>query len=252
MHSNRTLLARPLAFGLVCLSAGCTPTSTPPELPALFALAENAEPVGPDGALGTRQNPILAAGPFGQHEYLARVRCPDGGTSESERLGSGPPADDGHILDTYVVHCPPDGPTLMVVMDMYHPGHREHESLGPLTVLRELPARLAEGCPPRVHPDADSSARYVFTMFEVAQPAALLGEAPPPPHEVGIEGGALVSFVIDTTGVPEAATVQIRHVEPASLRRLVPDAVAALRFRPAVHHPGCPVRQRIEGPLEFR
>ena len=36
-----------------------------------------AVPVGPDGSLGTLGNPVLAEGPFGQHEFLARVRCPD-------------------------------------------------------------------------------------------------------------------------------------------------------------------------------
>lgn len=223
----------------------------PAELEALWARAEAAEPVGPEGTLGTRSNPVLAAGPFGQHEYLARARCPDGATPESERLGSGPSGDDGHILDTYLVRCLPDGPSVLVVMDMYH-RHREHESIGPLTVLRELPARMARGCPPQVHPDPDSSAAYVFTEFEVERPAAIIGEGAPPAYEVGIEGSAFVRFVVDTTGAPDPRALTILHVEPARVRRHVPNALARLRFRPAVHHAGCLVRQRIEGPLTFR
>jgi hypothetical protein len=209
-----------------------------------------AVPIGPDGSLGTLGNPVRAAGPFGEREFLARLRCPDSAVAQHERLGSRSGTADEHMVDTYIVDCAPSGPTYRVIMDMYHPGHREKASIGPLMVLDELPAKMAKGCPPQTSSDPDSSATYVYSQFEVDQPAYLL-EDEPPASKVGIGGRAWVSFVVDTAGAPEPATLVLQHVEPESLRPHVPAALRGLRFQPAVHHPGCLVRQQVEGPLSF-
>lgn len=84
------------------------------------------------------------------------------------RKGGGP---HGHIIDGYELRCEAEGATHAVHMDMYHgEGDRERRPVAPFTVLAEHPARLAEGCPPRVVAHADSSAHYVFIWWEVEKP----------------------------------------------------------------------------------
>jgi TonB family protein len=136
-------------------------------------------------------------------------------------------------------------------MDMYHGGHRELRSVPGFSALAELPARAARGCPPQVVPDTDSSARYVFDNLEVAVPAHLPGGAPEE-FQVGVSGSAFVEFIVDTTGRVEEQSIVVRHVEREELRPHVARAVRSLRFVPAEHHPGCKVRMRTGGPLEFK
>ena len=212
----------------------------------LAAAAEHAD-VPAAGALGSREKPIKARGPRGEQEFLVRLRCPDSAAPAFERLGSTEPGADEDILDSYVVQCPNKGPTFLLLMDMYH-DYRETEPVPPFAVLPDLPARLARGCPPRVA-DPDSSARYVFTQFEVDSPAVTLQRGSRS-IDASISGYAYVEFVVDTLGRAEPQSLTIR-ADPKELAALARGLLDTLRFRPAIHHAGCPVRQRVSGGLEF-
>ena len=136
-------------------------------------------------------------------------------------------------------------------MDMYH-STRERRAITGFTVLPELPARLAKGCPPDVGPTADSSARYVFNFLEVEKPAAPLKPLPTQPISVGTRGFMTIGFVIDTTGRPEPESIRFRE-PPAGSQKAVADSIMAdLRFTPAEHHAGCLVRQGTSLQLTFR
>jgi hypothetical protein len=201
----------------------------------------------PAGALGSREKPIKARGPRGEREFLVRLRCPDSTAPAFERLGSTEPGADDHILDSYIVQCPGKQLSLLLLMDMYH-DYRETEPVPPFTVLANLPARAAQGCPPRVA-DPDSSLRYVFTEFEVDSPAVTLQRVPQW-IDAPISGYAYVEFVVDTLGRVELPSLMIQ-AEPKEVAALARALLDTIRFRPAIHHTGCLVRQRVAGPLEF-
>lgn len=212
----------------------------------LVAAAEHAETPQP-GALGSRENPIKARGPRGEREFLVRLRCPDGRAPAFERLGSTAPGEDGDLLDSYVVRCPSGSPTFLLLMDMYH-NHRETGPLTPFVVLEYLPARLAQGCPPQVA-DPDSSRRYVFTEFEVDSAAVTLHRIPSWINAPA-SGYAHTEFVVDTLGRVESTSLSIR-ADSKEVERQARGILDTLQFRPAVHHAGCRVRQRVAGALEF-
>ena len=229
--------------GLV-MGVACAPTR-----PAVQP--EPASPEPPSAPLGSIGNPVRAAGVFGEREFLRRLVCPGGAAPSFMRRGSLRPRDpvlsDGHILDDYAVTCADSvaGPVVhTIVMDMYHAAYRERGALPPFTVLPELPARTAPGCPPRVFADPDSSARYVFNELEVERPTRPLN-LPAEPFVIGSAGRYNVSLVVDTLGRPEAGS--IRHAVPArlsdSLRSRVDSLAGTLQFSPALHHEGCLVRQ---------
>jgi hypothetical protein len=102
-----------------------------------------------------------------------------------------------------------------------------------------------------VGPTPDSSARYVFNYLEVETPARVLN-LPAAPIDAGVSGYASVGFVVDTTGRPEAASVQIGDYVDAKIRTAAQAAALELRFAPAEHHPGCRVRQGTGVELRFR
>lgn len=244
-----------LILGVPLLCLGCRPNTEQMPEPMLrsmelFELASEAQQIEPAGSLGSRDNPIRADGPLGQQEFLMRLRCPGGVQPLYERVGSiTPTGPDENIIDGFVVHCPPSGPTVELAIDMYHEDYREQRQVGPFRVLPDIPARVAAGCPPAVVADPDSSARYAFHPLEVSVPARLLTEFPNP-IAADVDGGAFVSFVIDTSGMPEMETLTV-FAEPAALKKTAEAFVRGMRFDPAEHHVGCPVRQRLEGPLEF-
>src|SRR5687768_7428006 len=68
--------------------------------------------------LGSSANPVLARGPFGEREYLQRLRCPDGTAPAFERRGSVAEVSDEHFLDAYEVRCEHGGPAVEIFMDM--------------------------------------------------------------------------------------------------------------------------------------
>lgn len=75
---------------------------------------------------GSRENPVRAAGPAGQREYLSRLRCADLKAPQFERGGSAGASPYGNMMDVYQVNCPGSEPAdARVFMDMYHAGHVE-------------------------------------------------------------------------------------------------------------------------------
>lgn len=200
-------------------------------------------PVDTTQPVGSFTNPLLARGPAGQAEYIARMRCPGGSAPTVLGRGSRAGGPHGHIIDGYQLRCAGDSTTHLVHMDMYHgEGDRERRAATPFTVLAEHPARLAEGCPPRVVADADSSARYVFIWWEVEKPARLTN--PPPERIVGpTRGFSSFNFIVDTTGLVDPSSVKPAAAQDTTLQRLGERMIPTLRFEPAEHRPGCHVRQ---------
>jgi hypothetical protein len=85
--------------------------------------------------LGSIENPVLAQGPAGENEYLARLRCPEGKQPFFERSGSvAERSPYGSIMDVYEVVC--DAPPKHdVFIDMYHPGFVEHRAVPGFTIV---------------------------------------------------------------------------------------------------------------------
>jgi hypothetical protein len=203
-------------------------------------------------ALGTAEMPVRAAGPRGQREYLSRLRCPSGEAPVFERLGSYGPGADGHLLDGYEVQCGSGAP-VMVFMDMYHSNYRELRPVRGFAVLSDIPARVAQGCPPQVVAEPDSAARYAFNELEVEQPVRLRENfSVSTPVEVGIRGQAHLEVVIDTAGQPEVETLRALYVSDEQLRPHLATAVQRIPLLPAEHRPGCRVRQRVDFHLNFQ
>ena len=201
--------------------------------------------------LGSFDNPVRARGPFGQREYLQRLRCAEGSAPAFARGGSVGSGADGHMLDVYTVSCPRADSARAVFMDMYHGDVRERRPVPGFTVLAELPARTALGCPPRVTPDADSSARYVFNYLEVETPARLLNP-PTEPIAIGFESYVSVGFVVDTLGRVEPGSLDVGEFVETRTRAAAERVVLGLQFTPAEHRPGCRVRMGTGLELEFR
>jgi hypothetical protein len=193
--------------------------------------------------LGAFTNPVLTRGPAGQQEYIARMRCAEDLAPTVLMRGSRAGGPHGHIIDGYRLRCGTDTTTHMVYMDMYHgEGDRERRPVAPFSVLAEHPARLAEGCPPRVVADADSSARYVFIWWEVEKPARLTNA--PPQQIVGPQRGfSSFNFIVDTTGRVDPASVKPAAAQDTMLQRIAADMLPNLQFEPAEHRAGCRVRQ---------
>ncbi len=86
--------------------------------------------------LGSRENPVRAAGPMGQRNYLARLRCANGRAPQFERNGNLGPGVYGNIIDGYSVRCTNSQPAqATVIMDMYHRGHVEQRPVPGFTIV---------------------------------------------------------------------------------------------------------------------
>ena len=204
---------------------------------------QGATPADSTLPLGTFANPVLTRGPSGQAEYIARMRCPQGVAPTVLGRGSRAGGPHGHIIDGYQLRCGTDSATHVVYMDMYHgEGDRERRPVNGFGVLAEHPARLAEGCPPRVAADPDSSARYVFIWWEVEKPVRLTN---PPPQQIPgpARGFASFNFIVDSTGLVDPGSVKPAAPQDSTLERIAADMIPGLRFEPAEHRAGCRVRQ---------
>lgn len=198
--------------------------------------------VDPSAPLGSSTNPVLANGPSGEREFLARLRCEDGKVPDVLGRGSSGGGAHGHIIDTYTLRCGATGSTQSLFMDMYHGPEREKRAVPGFSVLAEHPARLATGCPPQVVPNADSSARYVFIWYEVEKSAKL--QAPVPQSVPGRAVGVLsVGYVIDTTGAIAPGSVRFSQEDDTVAVNAARQILNSVRFVPAEHHAGCKVRQ---------
>lgn len=106
---------------------------TPFETPRVARAARPGAQAGP--TLGSKERPVLCDGPTGERAYLSRLRGPGGQRPAYRRIGSAGEAQDGHILDLYVLSA--DGAGCDVYMDMYHEGHVESAAVPGFTIVSE-------------------------------------------------------------------------------------------------------------------
>lgn len=91
--------------------------------------------------------------------------------------------------------------------------------------------------------DVDSIAERDPTSAAPEYPALLLSR--------GIEGSAVMRFVIDSTGRVDMSTVRVMNATHQEFARAVRDAMPRMKFRPAKRGE-VPVRQLVEQPYMFR
>jgi hypothetical protein len=197
--------------------------------------------------LGTRSNPVRAQMPPGQREYLMRLRCENGQAPKFDRSGSIGRGPYGNILDGYTVECPGSEPKI-VVMDMHHRDYREMTPVPGFTVLPELPARVAKGCPPAV--PGTPVGEYIFNGLELEWPARMQTDALKL-KAVGVKGRVYVRLVVTAAGKADPTSVEVLHIANEELRPHALSVINRMLFQPAEHHPGCKVPQRIEFGLDF-
>ena len=94
-----------------------------------------------------------------------------------------------------------------------------------------------------------------YFAFEVEEPVAIAGEAPPPPYpatldSAGIPGQALLQFVVDTAGRADSSTIAALASSHPDFSAAARRAVLAWRFTPAIRE-GRRVRQIAELPFSF-
>ena len=68
--------------------------------------------------LGSENNPVRAFMPYGEREYLMRLRCQNGKEPEFERIGSFGKGPYGNILDGYKLTCEREVKESVVYIDM--------------------------------------------------------------------------------------------------------------------------------------
>ena len=86
--------------------------------------------------LGSKQNPVRASMPPGQHAYLRRLRCSDGRAPQFDRVGNYGLGVYGNIIDGYSVDCGSAAPgKVEIFMDMYHSGHVETRPVPGFTIV---------------------------------------------------------------------------------------------------------------------
>ena len=84
--------------------------------------------------LGSRENPVRAAGVDGQRAYLSRLRCADGKAPRYERAFSDGIGPFGRIMDHYNLWC--GDMRVAVRLDMYHPGYVEARPVPGFTIRK--------------------------------------------------------------------------------------------------------------------
>lgn len=218
---------------------------------ALGALVASGAASGaeePAAPLGSKESPVRCDAPAGEREYLRRLRCPDGAPPEilaRASYGRGPY---GNVVDGYDVECS-GGRKQRIYMDMYHHRHREMEPVPGFTLLPELPARAAAGCPPVV--PGTTPGTYVFDALEVDFPAR------PPRDWMDVEGSAIkgdvvARLVVLPSGRADRDAIQISRTDDEALRALAIERIEKTRFQAAEHRHGCRVPQAMEIGIRFR
>ena len=85
---------------------------------------------------GSKQNPVRAAMPQGQHAYLRSLRCSNGQAPLFERMGNYGLGVYGNIIDGYSVDCGAAAPgKVEIFMDMYHGGYVETRPVPGFTIV---------------------------------------------------------------------------------------------------------------------
>ncbi|HEX3236012.1 MAG TPA: energy transducer TonB [Gemmatimonadales bacterium] len=122
--------------------------------------------------------------------------------------------------------------------------------------LRQRPGERSSafGLAPLGHPARLSDS--VFTMLEVERMVERYeGSAapvyPPKLSALGKEGHVQATFVVDTTGAVDMASVRVLESDDPLFTESVRTALGAMRFRPATRG-GRPVRQLVQQRFNFR
>ena len=97
------------------------------------ATSQTTDTAKVSGPLGADTNPVRCDMPRGERAYLQRLRDADGKPPRFHRVGSFGAGPYGNILDGYEVTAGTN--TLMVFMDMYHPGFVETNAIPGFTIL---------------------------------------------------------------------------------------------------------------------
>ena len=85
---------------------------------------------------GSKENPVRASMPQGQHAYLRRLRCSDGQAPQFDRIGNFGLGVYGNIIDGYAVDCGSAAPgRVEIFMDMYHAGYVETRPVPGFTIV---------------------------------------------------------------------------------------------------------------------
>jgi len=196
--------------------------------------------------LGSKERPVRAFMPAGEREYIMRLRCPSGQEPLFERLGSVGRGPYGNIVDGYKLKC--GDVESMLYIDMYHQSYREQETIPGFTLLREIPARVATGCPPAVHGHAPGS--YVFRPLEVMRNPVSERDLRAPVR-IGTKGRAYARFTIDEKGSVVAKTIEVVYLSDESLRTPTVEHLSRLQYAPALHHDGCTVPFAAELGIDY-
>jgi TonB family protein len=110
--------------------------------------------------------------------------------------------------------------------------------------------QLPFGPPPMFVPDTVFSVLEVDKMVERYENSA----APVYPPELialGMQGMVQATYVVDTTGMVDTATVKVMLSDDPRFTKSVRDALGQMRFRPAIRQ-GKTVRQLVEQKFRFR
>lgn len=158
-------------------------------------------------------------------------------------MGGGPY---GSVVDGYNVECA--GTQTLVIIDMYSCKQRELRPVPGYTILADLPAKIAKGCPPVVV--AVPAGEYVFDALEVSKPLkppSVIANKP----KLAAGGWVYFSFVVNEQGVPIPSMIEVKYAKNESMKQPALDFAKALRFEPAIHHDDCAVKQRVEFGIDF-
>lgn len=115
------------------------------------------------------------------------------------------------------------------------------------------PSRSIDGSKPTRDVQADPSVTYL--EFQVEQPAAHAPGSAIPAYpdilrQAGVEGEALVSFVVDTTGRVDISTFKVMRSTHDLFASAVRNALPRMRFIPAMVYDR-KVRQLVQQPFSF-
>lgn len=123
---------------------------------------------------------------------------------------------------------------------------RERGTTTPDKEDSSVPAPLAE----------EAAAQNAFTLLDVdtaavRDPTSAVPTYPPLLEKQGIEGVAVVRFVVDTTGRADLATFRVVETNHSLFAAAVREALPGMKFHPATVGP-TKVRQLVELPFGFK
>lgn len=138
------------------------------------------------------------------------------------------------------------GTPMVAPPDQYAQDRRAIGMRVPDTTDRSAPRPLVE----------EAAAQNAYTLLDVdssavRDPSSAVPVYPPLLEKQGIEGVAVVRFVVDTTGRADLATFRLVETNHALFAAAVRDALPAMKFRPATVGPA-KVRQLVEIPFGFK